>query len=96
MVEEKKIKRIIEEIRNPKEPDKNCDHIWKQIGLWDGIDWSKWDRKKSAIENRQASWVGGPTAKCTKCRGVENFDWPEWNAIPKENKIELEPKKDDD
>jgi hypothetical protein len=77
------LKKKIEEAKNPKKPDENCDHDWKQTGYWDGID-------------KNSNWVGGPMAKCTKCGGAENFDWEEWNAIPKEKKIELNPRPDDD
>ncbi len=73
----------IEEAQNPKEPDENCDHVWKQTGYWDGTD-------------KNNNWVGGPSAKCLHCGGKKFFRWDDWKALPKEKKIELESRGDDD
>jgi hypothetical protein len=86
---EEYLKRIKEEALHPKEPDENCDHIWKQTGYWDGT-------RMNAKGPLKDNWVGGPTGRCIKCQGVKHFYHEEWNALLKEKKIELSPRKDDD
>ncbi len=55
-------------------------HIWKQTGYWDGRD-------------KNNNRIAGPMAKCIHCGEEKNFRRDEWNALPKEIKIEFESEK---
>ena len=50
----------INEALNPKKPDENCDHIWKQTGYWDGTD-------------KNNKWVGGPSASVLNAKDSKDL-----------------------
>lgn len=83
----KKAEKIIRERERRKEPAKDCDHVWEQMGYWDGTD------EDGNRVDKDGHYVGGPIAKCTKCEGFKYFNWEEWNVLSKEKKIELHPRR---
>lgn len=67
-------KEALREALENKKPDENCNHIWKQVGFWDGCD-------------KDRNPTGGPTAKCVKCEGRKYFTWSDWNRLSKRRKV---------
>ena len=70
---DKETEKRIDELK--KELDKNCQHVFKQTGLWDGLD----EKEKPIV---------GPACRCVKCGGKAHFSWFRWDELPKEQKIE--------
>ena len=70
---DKRIEKLLADLC--KELDENCQHVFKQVGLWDGQD-------------KEGKSTFGPTCRCIKCGGRINLKWPDWDNLPKESKIE--------